>query len=63
VDRVGQRSQRRLDVVPTLLVVEASSDELGDEGTASAGADTPIELSDELVIKGYVHAYGPRIAH
>jgi hypothetical protein len=46
VRSVGECSERRLDVVPSLLVLQAAFDELGDEGASAAGTDPAIQLSD-----------------
>src|SRR5689334_12135095 len=57
------RAQRRLDVVPAALVLEAPPDQLGDEGATSASTGAPVECSNQLVVQRYVQTHGPTLAH
>ncbi len=54
VPGVLDRPERRLDGVPSTLVLERVAHGLGDEGTATPTPDPAIELGDQLVIKAYV---------
>jgi hypothetical protein len=63
VPAVRDLADRRLDVIPTLLVVERAPDDLGDERTAAPGAYAPVELRDEIVVESYVHSHGRNLAH
>jgi hypothetical protein len=51
------------DVVPTLFVVETSSDQLSDERTALASPHPPVEFGDESIVERYVQSHVPRIRH
>jgi len=56
---VGQATKSGFDVVPTPFVLEAASNEFGDERAASAWARPPIELVHEIGIQRYVQTHGP----
>ncbi len=63
VPLVGERAERLLEVVPTVLVIECSSDDLCDEGTATSGPCALIELVDEIVVEGDVYTHVLTLAH
>lgn len=60
---VRQLTDRRFDLAPASFVVHAASDELSNESAPSARADPAIELDHQVVVQGYVHSYGPSLAH
>jgi hypothetical protein len=60
---VRNRRERCLDVLPTALVVERTTERLGDVCAAPATADPAIELLDELVVEAYVQTHGHNLAH
>ncbi len=47
-------AQGSFDIVPALLVIESTFDQLGDEGAAASFASTPIEFGEEFVVDTYV---------
>jgi hypothetical protein len=51
---VSQSPQRCLDVVPALLVLEATPDQFGDEGAPLPSTDSPVEFRDQGVVERYV---------
>lgn len=60
---VGELPQCRLDVIPATLVVEPSTEQLGDEGAPSPGPDPPVELGHEVVVERNVQSHVLNIAH
>src|SRR5215207_8311966 len=63
VTGVGERVQRRLDVLPATLILESPTDRLPDERAAASPADSPVELCHEIVGKAYVQTHGHNLAH
>lgn len=63
VASVAKLAERRLDVVPTALVLEPPPDQFGDERAPPAWAHPAIELRHEIVIERYVHTHGLNLAH
>lgn len=63
VGGVGQRPEGRLDVVPAPLVIDAATDELGDEGTPTPRTDASVELGHQIVRQRNVYTHVPRLAH
>ena len=56
---VGQATKSGFDVVPAPFVLEAPSNEFGDERAAPAWARPPIDLVHEIGIQRYVQTHGP----
>jgi len=63
VARVRDRTQGRLDVVPPTLVLQAATNELGNERAAPSPSHTTVEIGHELVLEGYVQTHGLILAH
>jgi hypothetical protein len=59
----GKRSERRLDVVPPLLVVETPLHQLSDECAPPTRANPSIQLGHEFLIERYVQTHVLTIAH
>jgi hypothetical protein len=51
---VGERGDRRLNVLPAPLILERVAQRLSDEGAALAASHPPIKLRDELLVEAYV---------
>lgn len=45
-----KRAETGFDVLPTALVIECSTQSLGDEGAAAPPSDAVIELLNEIVL-------------
>lgn len=54
VPGVSDGPERRFDVVPSPLVVQAPPDQRRDEGTALTGPDASVELGDQRIVQRYV---------
>ena len=63
VTGVGNRAQRRLDLVPTSLVLQRSPDRLCDERASPSRAGPAVELGYQMVVQRYVHAHASTVAH
>jgi hypothetical protein len=63
VSFVGKLPEARLDLVPTAFVIEAATDELGDEGTPPPTSRPPVELGHQLVVESYVQTHVLSLAH
>ena len=61
--RAPERAERGFDVVPSLLVLEAAPDELGDEGASLTRAHPSIQRLDQFIVQRYVHTHGLTLAH
>jgi hypothetical protein len=57
VPAVSDRPDRRLDQLPTALIVERALDGTGDERAPPPRPHTAIELTDDLVAQDYVHTH------
>lgn len=61
--RLVEGTQCGLDLIPTLLVVEAAPDELLDERASPTRPSASVELSDRLVIQMNVQTHVPYGTH
>ena len=61
--RIGQAAERSLDIVPTMFVLEATLDQLGDKGAPPPGAGSLIELGYQFVVQCDMYAHGLTLAH
>jgi hypothetical protein len=60
---VRQLAERCLNVIPASLVVESTSDQLGDKAASTPWPYSTIQLSHELMIERYVQTHVLKIAH
>ncbi len=60
---VTHSAERRLDIVPSPLVIETALDQLLDHHAATPAAGPPVKFSDDSVVQRYVYPHGPRLAH
>lgn len=54
---VAQLAERRLDVIPASLVIEAPPNQFGDERAPPARTHPPIQLRYQLIVQSYVHTH------
>jgi len=63
VARVGEPAKRRLDIVPTPLVVQPTTDQLDKERAPASNACPSIKFGDKVVVQRYVYPHGLTLAH
>ena len=63
VPLVRHGSERRLDLVPPVLVLQGPSNGLGDEAAPAPPAHSLVQFGDQLIVQAYVHTHGHTIAH
>lgn len=52
--RVNKGSERRSDVLPTLVALDLAADQISDEGAPSPRTDAPVDFRHQFVIQSYV---------
>lgn len=60
---VGDSPQRSFDVVPSSLVLQATANQLGNEGATAPASSPLVELGYERIIDGNVQSHVLMIAH
>ena len=63
MSRVGQATERGLDVVPASFILEAALDQLRDKGAPPPRSRALVELGNQCVVQCYVYAHGLKLAH
>jgi len=54
VPRVCQCPESRGDVLPTLVILDLTANQRGDEGTPPSRTHTSVDFGYQLVVQGYV---------
>lgn len=54
VPLIGNRADRRLDGIPSALVIEGATDEGGDECAPAAAPDSRVQFRHDVVLKDNV---------
>jgi hypothetical protein len=60
---IVERAQRSLDIVPPLLVLETTPDELDNHRAPPSTPSPPIKLGDDRIVNGDVQAHVHTLAH
>jgi len=63
VAAICDRPEARLDVVPSLIVFEATTDDLGHKGASSPLARSSVEFGDEIVLEPNMQAHVLILTH
>jgi len=63
VVRTAQLAKGGFNVIPTLLILQPPTNQLGDVGAAPSGAGPPVQIRDKFIAQGYVQSHVLRLAH